>query len=152
MTALVDHERAPELADDDAVLVQHLRLRDHGAPVGAALRRVGLDDAHAAGEDVAGAHRPGPAQALDPRRAEAGRAVEDPVDEQAHEHRRRVPAARGQAAEGARVGGLLVDVKRLRVVAPGELEDLLPCDLIGAELRLLADLEVLPVLHESSAR
>ena len=58
-----------------------------------------------------------------------------------------MPAACDQPAERALAGGLGIDMERLRVESPAELDDLLLGDSDRAELGHVADLEVLPVAH-----
>ena len=67
------------------------------------------------------------------------------VDVEAHPHRAGVPAARDQAAEDGLLRGLGVDVERLRVELPREVDDLVLGDGAAAELEHLAGLEVLEV-------
>src|SRR5690606_534335 len=90
-------------------------------------------DLHGAGQGVAGAHRMAPAQVLD-----AGRPtpveVAQRLDRQAREDGRGVPSAGDEAPERAAGGSLLVDVERLGIEAPRELEDLGTVDGVAAEL------------------
>src|SRR5207302_5433323 len=80
---------------------------EHGAPVD---------------ERVARAHRIRPANIVEPGRAQALAAIEVAVAHQAHADRAGVPAAGDQAAEKARLGGRRIDVERLRIEAPAEID------------------------------
>src|SRR5579859_3359130 len=138
-----------EAHDDLALLVHELVLADDRAAAGAVLRRPRLDDPAAPGEDVAGPHRNEPAELLDAGRPEARAVEQDVAHEEAHVDRGAVPAARDQPAERPFRSRLRIDVERLRVVPPRELDDLLGGHLVRAVRRLVARLEVLPVLHGS---
>src|SRR6185312_15094118 len=94
-----------------AALVHHLAQGADGAAIGPALRRDELEDGHAAGKPVAGAHRLQPFALVD--------AADEAVDEEAHIEGDRVPAAGDEPAEDARLGPLGIGVKGLRIELPG---------------------------------
>src|SRR5207244_2498077 len=107
----------------------------------------GPSEAAATGQPVAGTDGHEPAQLLDARRSHARAVEQDVAHEEAHVDRSAVPAARNESAERPVGSRLRVDVERLRVIPAGEVEDLLLGHLVRAVDRLVARLEVLPVLH-----
>src|SRR5436853_7141790 len=105
------------------------------------------DDGELRAERVSGADRLQPAQLVDAWRAEAGHVEQQTPDEQAHEERRRMPAAGDQSAVHRLPRRLAVDVKRLRVEAPREFEDLVFADRVLAEIEDFAGAEIFQVPH-----
>ena len=85
-------------------------------------------------------------QLVQSRRAQAGGFQQISVAHHAHDHRARVPAAGGQAAE-QRVGGGcgVVEMEGLGVEFAGEADHLVALDALGAELAHRAGSEVFPV-------
>jgi len=81
-----------------------------------------------------------PPELVDARRAYHGVIFEEAVDHETHRHRGGMPSARNQTAEERITCRLFVDVHRLRVVLPRELDDLVPRHLVGSELPRVADL------------
>src|SRR5829696_4376537 len=126
----------------DAVLIHHLGVDPDRAAVCVRRRRGRLEHRQPAGERVARPDRRQPAQLLDPRRAACGRA-EHGVDVHAHPDRPGLPAARDQPAEDGVLGRLRVDVERLRVPLPREVDDLVLGERAAAELVDLTRREVL---------
>ena len=62
-----------------------------------------------------------------------------------------MPAARDQSAEKARLGGRRIDVERLRIEAPAEIDDLLRAEAVAPHFNAVADLEILPPDHACGA-
>ena len=69
------------------------------------------------------------------------------VDEHPAGHRDRMPAARDQPLELGPLGGLRIDVKRLRVIFCGEGDDLVGGHRPMAELADIADAEIFEIKH-----
>src|SRR5882762_6527618 len=72
------------LHDDFVVLVQHLTARADDTAVWPTARLLGFEHGEAAAQRIARPHRLEPAQAVDPRRAEAVALANHGVDQQAH--------------------------------------------------------------------
>src|SRR5258706_2000943 len=140
--------RHDDLADEYlhhlAALVARLAShRDHAA-IGPRLRWGRL---HHLAEDlqhVAGTRGPRPAD-LRAGADDAARNRKSAVDQHAHRHRDRVPAARREALEDRGLRGLLVEVEGLRIVLAREFLDLVRADRVGAALEAPADAEVVEV-------
>src|SRR6185437_8386589 len=129
-----------------AALIQHLAQGADGAAIGPALRRDELEDGHAAGEAVAGAHRFQPFDLVDAGRALAlGDAADEAVDEEAHIEGDRVPAAGDEPAEDAHLRPLGIGVKGLWIELPGKGQDLGLAHRDLAEDQHLAHGEILEV-------
>ncbi len=80
-------------------------------------------------QDVARTQRLQPAQLVDAGRDQRGDVRQVTFDQHPHDDGGRVPAARDQAAERTGCRRTPIDVDRLRIVADGELHDLLFVDL-----------------------
>ena len=93
-----------------------------------------------------------PPEFVDSGRAETGLLLADNVPgDDGHRHRRRMPPARGHSPK-VRLGGLLIgEMEGLGVVLPGELQHFLARDVVGAEVRLGADHQILEIDHGSGA-
>ena len=74
--------------------------------------------------EFAGAHGLGPAE-VGVHADEAARKRRGTFDEQPHGQRSRLPPAGDKPAEKARLGGLRIDVKILRIIVAREADDLL---------------------------
>src|SRR6476646_9677003 len=122
--------------------------RPERAYFGAAPGRGLLQDPSTHVERVAGVDGLLPPKLVDAWRAETCLAlVDDAARDDCHGHRRRMPSARGQAPE-MRLGCFLVrQMERLRVVLLREVKHLLARHLIGAELGLCADTQILEIDH-----
>ena len=130
---------------DHAVLVGHLTAEHHGAATRVA---EGLDDVLDGvgdGQAVAGANRRKPAQLFHTRGTLAAGVLDQPVDELPHVQRAGVPPAGDQDLERRVAGDDQIDVEGLRVIARGELDDLLLGHLDGSEFDHRTDDEVLEV-------
>ena len=112
--------------------------------LGGAPRR---EDRQASPQRIPGPYGLLPAHLVDAAGSHAGDVVEQTAHEQAHEEGGRVPAARDQPSIDRSLGGFRIDMKRLRVEAAGEVEDLLLADRLLAELEDLAFVEVFQVSH-----
>src|SRR5581483_4153796 len=115
--------------------------------VGLSPRRDRLRHLEAHAHLVARPHGPEPAQLVDAWRAEARAPVHEALDGQALDDRRRVPAARDEAAEGRASRRLVVQVEGLRVELAREGDDLLAGHDASSELGYHAGPEVLEVEH-----
>src|SRR5688500_3888264 len=111
--------RHHEVADRDlhrlAVLVQRGGTKLHHALVRARLRWPHFHDFGFDAQLVAGPNRPRPAEFIEARTDDAADGLYLAFDEQAHGHRRSVPAARRQPAEDRVARRRLVEVEGLRV-------------------------------------
>ena len=107
-----------------ATLVDGLILEAGDAAVGLRRGRARLQHFDFAVQGIAGTHRGQPAQLVDPRRAEAGLGEHAGLDEQPEAHGEALEAAGDQPAVRRPFGRAGVEVERLRIVAPGEVDDL----------------------------
>ncbi len=117
-----------------------------GAHIGAAARRRRLYDRDSASQPVAGIDGLEPAQLVDARRTQARFRRKEVVDPHPHHHGRRVPAACAEAAEDRCLAGFVIEMERLRVVAPRKTDDLLLGHLVAAELEHLSRRQILEVI------
>jgi len=101
---------------------------------------------------VAGADRTAPPDVVGPAPSHVCHVAHEAVDEHPGIEADRVPAGSDEPPEDALLGRRLVDVERLRIVALGEVDDLLARHRPLAELVALADREVLEVLRHSLGR
>src|SRR5690349_17731481 len=66
-----ENVHAAERRDILALLIEDPELAHHRSAIGLGARRLLLEDAHLRPQRIAGAHRPGPADLVHPRRAQA---------------------------------------------------------------------------------
>src|SRR5262249_30013933 len=154
----VDEQAADEGEYQLARLVGPLVEGEHQPLVGPARHRARLDDLARERDGIARV------DGLDPfELAEAGRRagaadrlaarahrllLAQPIlDDEPDADRAGMPARRHQAAEMPAHRGVLVDMERLWIEAPGERLDLLRREGMAAEVGLLADGNVLEILH-----
>src|ERR1035437_1538499 len=134
--------RHPQL--DHPFLVGQLGSDLDQASIWPAPRRANRDDLERATELVPRVDRAKPGHVVHPWGAEAGGAMQQAIDVESHPDRGRVPTAGDETLEHRLLGQRGIDVVRLRVELPGELDDLLGTDEVRPYLADLADLKVLP--------
>src|ERR1035437_10695430 len=134
--------RHPQL--DHPLLVGQLDPHLDKASIWPAPRRANRDDLERATELVPRVDRAKPGHVVHPWGAEAGGAMQQAIDVESHPDRGRVPTAGDETLEHRLLGQRGIDVVRLRVELPGELDDLLGSDEVRPYLADLADLKVLP--------
>src|SRR5262249_24195025 len=98
------------------------------------------------GDDgVARAHRPEPADLVDPGRAHARHTMDEALDGETERHPDRLPATGDQSSVDRARGRGLVHVEGLRIVAPAEFDDLVTRERVRPERVGLSGLEVLEI-------
>ena len=96
-------------------------------------------------EDVARAHRLRPAKFVDAKTNRAPGQFKLAGNEQIHAHRAGVPAAGGKPLENAFRGGVLIEVKRLRIEFARERFDILRGDRDRARAKPIANMKVFEI-------
>jgi hypothetical protein len=129
-------------------LVERRGAQLHHALLGARLRRAHLEDLGLDVQLVARAHRPRPAELVEPGPDDTARGLEVALDQEPHGHRRRVPAARREPAEERRRRRGVVQVKRLRIELGGEALDPLFLDAQRRRAEFLPDGEIFQIAHQ----
>src|SRR5262249_47424484 len=111
----------------------------------ARLRRTHLEDLALEAQLIARTHRVRPAELVEAGADDAARGLELALDQEPHGERRRVPAARRQATEYAFAGGILIEMKRLRIELGGKALDPIAVDAGAAGAVGLANGKVLEI-------
>ena len=109
---------------------------------GRLLRNPGLRDVDIQRQVVARPQRRQPAHLVDAGRAERGGAADKAVEQHPHHDRAEMPARTGQPLQHRRVGGLLVQMHRLRIEFGGEGQNLLARDVARSERAEMAGREI----------
>src|SRR5437762_5142692 len=140
-----NHDKSHERLDDFAALIcRHVPDADNPA-----IRfRAGL--AHIENfsfefQDITGPDRLRPAQFVHRQTDRAADWFEFSSDEETHAHGGRVPSARGEFLEDALPGSVSIEMKRLRIELPREIEDTLFRDLDRVRAKAIAHLQILEI-------
>src|SRR3954467_2222390 len=143
--------RHHQVADRDlhglALLVARSRAHLDESLVRPRLRRPHLEHLGFHGELVARPHGQRPAEFVEAGADDAPGRLEVALHQEAHGHRRGVPAARGKPAEDRAPRGLLVLVERLRIEFRREAFDALALDAQAPRAVFLSGCEVLEIPH-----
>jgi hypothetical protein len=124
------------------VLVEGRRSNADHAAIGPRFGRAYFENFARGVQFVAGANGARPAEFVEAHAQNAARGPKLAADQKPHGYCGRMPSARRQAPKRRPPGGILVEMKGLRIELPCESENLIPFDAHASSLENLSDCKI----------